>query len=129
MLYLKDNDIQADGSWCVAYISDGSGKQDLCNRVEGLIQSGIVRRLVELMLHPLEKVHRPALRAVANICAGTELQAQVVINAGGLPCITRLILTSSSKVVVKEACWTLSNILAGNKDQIQTAIEVHCLTM
>ena len=66
----------------------------------------------------------PALRTVGNIVAGDDddLQTQFTINNNALPCLLAL-LGSPKKGIRKEACWTISNITAGNKDQIQSIID------
>lgn len=59
-----------------------------------------------------------ALRALGNIVTGDDIQTQVVINCAVLPCLLQL-LNSSKEAIRKEACWTISNITAGNRAQIQ----------
>ncbi|KAL1059694.1 hypothetical protein V6Z11_1Z015500 [Gossypium hirsutum] len=66
--------------------------------LEPVIQAGVCPRLVELLLNPSPSVLIPSLRTVGNIVTGDDLQTQ------------------------KEACWTISNITAGNKEQIQAVI-------
>lgn len=44
---------------------------------------------------------------------------QIIINCGALPCLLNLLTTSHKKSIKKEACWTISNITAGTKEQIQ----------
>lgn len=65
-----------------------------------------------------QNVVSAALRALGNIVTGDDLQTQVVLNCGILSCLN-LLLNSSKESVRKEACWTISNITAGNKTQIQ----------
>lgn len=43
---------------------------------------------------------------------------QVVLNCSALPCLLHL-LSSAKESIRKEACWTISNITAGNRGQIQ----------
>jgi importin subunit alpha-6/7 len=54
------------------------------------------------------------------------VQTQYVINSGALNCLLGL-LNSSKKSIRKEACWTISNITAGNKDQISAVIEANII--
>ena len=61
----------------------------------------------------------PALRTVGNIVTGDDMQTQIIINCGALPCLLNLLTTSHKKSITKEACWTISNITAGTKEQIQ----------
>lgn len=45
--------------------------------------------------------------------------AQVIINHQVLPRLMNLLANNYKKSIKKEACWTLSNITAGNTQQIQ----------
>lgn len=67
-----------------------------------------------------------ALRAVGNIVTGDDVQTQVILNCSALPCLHHL-LSSPKESVRKEACWTISNITAGNRHQIQVHILSLCL--
>jgi hypothetical protein len=44
---------------------------------------------------------------------------QCIIDHQALPCLLNLLTQNHKKSIKKEACWTISNITAGNKDQIQ----------
>lgn len=46
----------------------------------------------------------------------------MVINAGALDCMIRL-LQYSKLNIVKEAAWTVSNVTAGNSEQIQKVLD------
>ncbi|GKB81826.1 importin subunit alpha-2-like protein [Tanacetum coccineum] len=46
-----------------------------------------------------------------------------IIEHGALPCLLNLLVHNHKKSIKKEACWTISNITAGNKEQIQSLIE------
>lgn len=59
-----------------------------------------------------------ALRAVGNIVTGDDVQTQVVLNCSVMHCLLHL-LASPKESIRKEACWTISNITAGNRSQIQ----------
>lgn len=48
---------------------------------------------------------------------------QVVINCGALQCLLSLLTANHKKSIKKEACWTISNITAGTKEQIQAVID------
>lgn len=67
---------------------------------------------------PQPTVVSAALRAVGNIVTGDDVQTQIVLNCQALPCLLHL-LSSAKESVRKEACWTISNITAGNRMQIQ----------
>lgn len=55
---------------------------------------------------------------------GDDVQTQVIINCGALPCILH-VLNSTKELVRKESCWTISNIAAGNREQIQAIIDAN----
>lgn len=98
-------------------MSDGSN-----DKIQAVIEAGIPRRLVELLMHSSTSVQTPALRSVGNIVTGDDVQTQVIINSGALQALHSL--TNSTKDGIrKEACWTISNITAGNSTQIQCVID------
>ncbi|KAL7230740.1 hypothetical protein ACSBR2_009093 [Camellia fascicularis] len=44
---------------------------------------------------------------------------QSIIEHGAFPCLLNLLTHNHKWSIKKEACWTISNITAGNKEQIQ----------
>ncbi|XP_062081239.1 importin subunit alpha-4-like [Humulus lupulus] len=70
-------------------------------------------------MHPSPTVLVPALRTVDNIVTGDDSQTQFVIDNQVLPCLFQLLTQNHKKSIKKEACWTILNITAGNKAQIQ----------
>lgn len=49
---------------------------------------------------------------------------QCIINHRALPCLVNLLTGNYKKSIKKEACWTISNITAGKKEQIQVSRKV-----
>ena len=109
--------VAEDACWTLSYLSDGPNE-----KIQGVIEAGVCRRLVEMLMHQSPSVQTPALRTVGNIVTGDDLQTQIILNCNALPCLQSM-LNSHKKGIRKEACWTISNITAGNKDQIQQVIE------
>lgn len=64
-------------------------------------------------------------RADTPVCALLSVPSsmQVVINCGALNCLLNLLTANHKKSIKKEACWTISNITAGTKEQIQAVID------
>jgi len=91
-----------------------------------VIQSGVCKRLVELLMHKSDNVKTPALRTVGNIVTGDDLQTQIILNFSALPCLLSM-LVDQKKGIRKEACWTISNITAGNPSQIQAVIDANII--
>eukprot|EP01113_Clastostelium_recurvatum_P047510 TRINITY_DN848_c0_g1_i1.p1 TRINITY_DN848_c0_g1~~TRINITY_DN848_c0_g1_i1.p1 ORF type:complete len:535 (-),score=139.79 TRINITY_DN848_c0_g1_i1:316-1920(-) len=118
LIYHPDEEVLTDACWALSYLSDGSN-----DKIQAVIEAGVVRRMVELLMHTSYSVQTPALRTVGNIVTGDDVQTQMVINMAALPCLFAM-LSSPKKGIRKEACWTISNITAGNRLQIQAVIEV-----
>lgn len=121
LIYSLDDEVLIDACWAISYLSDGSN-----DKIQAVIESGVCRRLVDLLMHSSTSVQTPALRSVGNIVTGDDLQTQVVIASGALPALLSL-LSSSKDGIRKEACWTISNITAGSPHQIQGVIDANII--
>ncbi|KAL0389685.1 UNVERIFIED_CONTAM: Importin subunit alpha [Sesamum calycinum] len=118
LIHTNDEEVLTDACWALSYLSDGVN-----DKIQAVIEAGVCPRLVELLLHPSPSVLIPALRTVGNIVTGDDTQTQVIIDNRALPCLLNLLTQNYKKSIKKEACWTISNITAGNRDQIQAVIE------
>lgn len=82
LLYLQDPEILSQACWTAAFIADGPN-----NRIQKVVDGGLVNRLVELMMHHDRSVVTPALRAVGNILTGDDVQTQVLVKRGLVPSV------------------------------------------
>ncbi|KZM20970.1 Importin subunit alpha-1 [Ascochyta rabiei] len=121
LVYSLDDEVLIDACWAISYLSDGSN-----DKIQAVIEAGIPRRLVELLMHASTSVQTPALRSVGNIVTGDDVQTQVIINCGALTALLSL-LSSTKDGIRKEACWTISNVTAGNSTQIQAVIDANII--
>jgi hypothetical protein len=79
LVYSLDDEVLIDACWAISYLSDGAN-----DKIQAVIEAGIPRRLVELLMHASTSVQTPALRSVGNIVTGDDVQTQVIINCGAL---------------------------------------------
>nr|BAJ34004.1 unnamed protein product [Eutrema halophilum] len=113
-----DDEVLTDACWALSYLSDSSN-----DKIQAVIASGVVPRLIELLNHSSQTVLIPALRTIGNIVTGDDVQTQTVIDFQVLPSLLNLVTNTYKKSIKKEACWTISNITAGSSNQIQAVIE------
>ncbi|KAF3782768.1 Importin subunit alpha-2 [Nymphaea thermarum] len=81
---------------------------------------------------PLSAVNRLSISAfeiynLFDLLIDFCLILQYVINHQALPCLLTLLTHNHKKSIKKEACWTISNITAGNKQQIQAVIDAEII--
>ncbi|KAF0920702.1 hypothetical protein E2562_036405 [Oryza meyeriana var. granulata] len=124
LILSQDEEILTDSCWALSYLSDGSD-----DKIQAVIETGVCPRLVELLNHPSPTVLIPALRTVGNIVTGNDAQTQHILDhPQALPCLFNLLTTTQKKSIKREACWTISNITAGTKEQIQAVINANIIS-
>uniref|UniRef100_A0A8B9KMS3 Importin subunit alpha-4-like n=1 Tax=Astyanax mexicanus TaxID=7994 RepID=A0A8B9KMS3_ASTMX len=107
LIYHTDINILVDTVWAVSYLTDGGNEQ-----IQMVIESGVVPFLVPLLSHQEVKCLHPR----------TDEQTQAVLNCDVLSHFP-LLLTHPKDKINKEAVWFLSNITAGNQQQVQAVID------
>ncbi|KAK1316862.1 Importin subunit alpha-1 [Acorus calamus] len=123
LIHSTDEEVLTDSCWALSYLSDGTN-----DKIQAVIDGdGVCPRLVALLQHPSPTVLIPALRTVGNIVTGDDVQTQFMIDNGVLPRLYELLTKNYKKSIKKEACWTVSNITAGNRDQIQAVMDANII--
>mmetsp|Transcript_9410 Transcript_9410/g.28374 ORF Transcript_9410/g.28374 Transcript_9410/m.28374 type:complete len:524 (-) Transcript_9410:1064-2635(-) len=113
----EDEEVVTDALWAFSYLSDG---EDM--HIQAVVNTNVIGRLVELLMHRNLSIQVPALRTIGNIVTGNEEQTQKVIDHNALSALKEM-LNSPRKSIRKEACWTISNITAGTVRQIQAVLD------
>jgi len=116
--------VLTDACWAISYLTDDNTPSNV--KIQHVLETGSVAKVVKLLGHHLPKVQTPALRAVGNIVTGSDRQTQMVLAAGALPLLLPL-LSSVKRGIRKEACWAISNVTAGNEEQIDAIINANLI--
>ena len=69
LIYSPDEEVLTDACWALSYLSDGPNE-----KIQAVIDTGVPRRLVDLLMHAQPSVQTPALRTVGNIVTGDDMQ-------------------------------------------------------
>jgi len=112
LLLNTDQETVIDACWALSYLSDGED-----DRIQAVVNTGIVRHLTTLLASSSSAIVTPTLRTLGNIVTGNDVQTQSVIDADIWEHSINL-LHHNKKAIRKETCWMLSNIAAGTKPQI-----------
>jgi importin subunit alpha-1 len=123
-VHQSDDDILIDTCWGLSYLSDDNTKDN--SRIQTVVASGVVPRLILMLGHSNEKIVTPALRAIGNIATGDEHQTEELTRNDACRQLLPL-LSHSRKNIRKEVCWTISNITAGSVTQIQSVIDANII--
>uniref|UniRef100_A0A3P9M5X8 Importin subunit alpha n=1 Tax=Oryzias latipes TaxID=8090 RepID=A0A3P9M5X8_ORYLA len=114
LIYHTDLNILVDTVWALSYLTDGGNEQ-----IQMVIDSGVVPFLVPLLSHQEVKV-----QVRRNFVEG--------VDQPFLVCALKNIyvfMTVSDRVSLQEAVWFLSNITAGNQQQVQAVIDAGLIPM
>ena len=90
--------------------------------VRFLASSGCVAALISLAQVPQDQLRIPILRTMGNLaCGADDLVDGLLALPLALPCLYQL-LQSQHRGLLKETCWTISNIAAGRPEHRQALV-------
>ena len=110
---VKSDEVLNNCMWALSYLSDGTDEQ-----INAVLELGITKIIVGLLSHPEPHMVAPALRVIGNLVTGADTLTQKLIECNVIPPLA-VLLSNNKKIFRKEACWALSNILAGPAYQIE----------
>jgi hypothetical protein len=117
----NDDDLVKAAALVLSHLSDGPN-----DKIQVVVDSGAIPRLVQLLAHSDAAMQSAALRCIGNVVSGDEQHTQTVIDAGGLAPLAALLLSAKGQLL-KETCWSLSNVTAGSERQIQAVFDAGVL--
>lgn len=115
---IGDTEVLSDAMFCLSYITMIMEKDEMRMFLDNDI---ITKRTLHFLSNPVNKIVTPFLRTCGNLIAGPDDITQKMLDMGFLNYVPRLL--SRSKDIKKETCWIISNITAGNKQQIQQVVD------
>ena len=132
LLVNDDKRVVFNSCWALFYILDGL----TCEGVNEVIKIGFVDHLLKLLPSSPHNVQEPALKSLRLITTAGDACIQAITLRNGIACLSKALttnlrwLSSSHETNQEVACWAISNIISGDKERIQTAIDnniVPCL--
>lgn len=118
---LNDKEIIADCCWAISYHSDANK-----NKIQLVVDSDVIPRIISHLEEPAMGLLIPSIRILGNVSTGSVEHTNVLLSHNILGLLEK-VLQHHKKVVRREACWVLSNITAGNKDQVQAVVNAQSL--
>lgn len=114
-----DENVITDACWAFGYLMAADRKY-----IRAVIETGVSSRFVLLLKNwSSEKVVTSVLNAVGHIVLGSIEETQSILDCD--PSLSWLCdhLEDENEFNLQTICWTISNIAAGNRNQIQALID------
>ncbi|GJR29605.1 importin subunit alpha-2 [Tanacetum coccineum] len=156
LIHSNDEEVLTDACWALSYLSDGTNDKiqavieaNVCPRLVELLNHPSPSVLIPALrtvgnivtgddMQTQSLLPNKLMFLLSNISYSTGallhdssafLELSLTLNLKYVTTIGMHVLhiNNHKKSIKKEACWTISNITAGNKDQIQTVIEANII--
>lgn len=119
--YGPDEEARSDALWALSYISDGDDAR-ITAVIAGRQSHIILPVLIAELQSKQSALVTPALRCLGNAVTGSNDLTDIVLQAGLLKHLAPL-LRHPKRAIVKETCWTLSNVTAGSPQQVAQVLD------
>lgn len=113
---LTDKEIIADCCWAISYHSDANK-----NKIQVVIESKVISKIIKNLDENSMAVLIPSIRILGNVSTGSADHTNELLAANILQPLER-VLEHHKKVVRREACWVISNIAAGSRNQVEAVL-------
>ncbi|KAA3472569.1 Armadillo [Gossypium australe] len=122
LIHSKDEVVLAKACRALSYLSDGTN-----DKIQTVIEAGVLGRLVELLMHPSPSVITPALYTIKHIVTGDDVQIQAIIEANIIAPLVHLVQNAELDIR-KQAAKAISNAASGGThDQIRFLVSQGCI--
>lgn len=101
-------------------ISDGEQSRRL------LFNSGVIKRIIELLAHENLSLKAATIRTIGNLLTGNDQDIDMMINAGVLDKLA-MNLNIKKRSIKKELLWSISNLAVGTMAQADAVLTHPCL--
>ncbi len=122
LLYVEEEQVVIDTLWSFAFLIENNE-----DRLQLLMETIEVQRIVQLMGHDNERVRLAALRLFGNLSSLSHAEDEIdeFVANGCLPALKNIITSKSADVrLIQDGCWAISNIAAGETAHIQLLISL-----
>lgn len=114
--------VKIDACWSLAHITDIGIIQ-----VTYLLNSKLHEYVLPLLSNSSEALQTPIIRIAGNISTGDQACCQLILDYNCLLVFKNILSYSHNERILREVCWTISNIAAGTQKQIQKIIDTNGL--
>ena len=127
LLMKEDTNVVGHACWAIYNLLDTLK----CEQVSNVIKMRLVNMLLQHLSESPLFVQQPILKILHLISSAGDA-SKAITHSNGVVCLSKALCNSSLEENQKLACCSLSNIISGNEDLIQTSIDnnvVSCLTL
>ncbi|PPR88474.1 hypothetical protein GOBAR_AA32214 [Gossypium barbadense] len=123
LIHSKDEVILAKACRALSYLSNGTN-----DKIQAVIEAGVLGRLAELLMHPSPSVITPALYIVKHIFTGNDVQIQAIIEANIIAPLLHLLQNDDKYDIWIQATQAISNAISGGThDLIRFLVSQGCI--